>query len=407
MAPLPLEAWLIMISTILTVANLGQTLPPNGSFGGGSLLLVSFSFPNKEDVMARRNSTVLACYILASVCVCCFGIDQGEQPESHVHDRFKAMYDRLQPLHVYGKVIDQSGTGVDGTDVRVVWYTGRSLLGGGDERIETVIRSDSNGLWDFHADKPLRAFVSDAKKDGYECVSIEDADSNLLAPRLTKTNPVIVRLRKKGEETFLIVIPAINRENELIRVASPNSRTNGLDVFAQKARRASAGKYTDLIVAADFEPASGWWRVTYSATNGTDGIVVGSDLQYEAPKEGYQKAVVLAGPPYPRYLYLKSRAPVIYTRLDLDHNVWEGAATNRLLTINYKAWINPYGDRNLEYDRRVEQNWRVEEELTADAKQALEARRLPAKPDIGQRIKATNERVAKEKEERLQKRKVK
>lgn len=338
--------------------------------------------------------------VMLSVCVCSAGDAPKESLDSQTQNKFKEMYDRLQPLHVYGKVVDMNGSGIDGAEVRIVWYTGHSLLGAGEKRIETILISGTNGLWEFRAEKPLRAFVSDAKKDGYECVSIEDADSNLLDRLLTKTNPVVVRLRKKGEETFLVVVPAINRENELIRVASPNSQTNGLDVFTERARRAAAGKYTDLIVAADFDLASGWWRVTFSATNGTDGIVVSDDLLYEAPKEGYGKSVVRTGPPWPKYLYLRSRTPVIYTRLDLDCDVWNGSTTNRLLTINYKAWINPYGGRNLEYDQRVAQNWRVEEELTVEAKQALDAKRLPPRPDITQRIKATNERLEKEKAEK-------
>ena len=342
--------------------------------------------------------------VLTSVCVCQAGAAQeADSAMQTTRARFKEMYDRIQPAHIYGKVVDLDGQPVEGADVKVGWERATLLIGEADHGTETWVKSDVNGRWQFVIEKPHRAYVEEARKMCYEYSTRFNQDSmsrNLVEQPTALNAPVVTVIRKKGEETFLIVIPAVNRENELISVVSPNSQTNGLDVFMERARRAVAGKYTDLTVLADFEPSNGWWRVTYSATNGTDGVLVGSDFLYEAPKEGYTKVVVLAGPPWPKYLYLRSRTPVIYTRLDLDHDVWEGSVTNRVLQINYKAWINPYGERNLEYDRSLQSNWRVEEELTIEAKAALEKKSLPPKPDIPQRIKAMNEKMEKEKASR-------
>jgi hypothetical protein len=70
------------------------------------------------------------------------------------------------------------------------------------------------------------------------------------------------------------------------------------------------------------------------------------------------------------------------------------------LGITYKARVNPFGERNLEYDESVKRNWRVEKELTEEAKTAIVAGRRFPKPDIPQRIKAMGERVAREKAEK-------
>ena len=57
-------------------------------------------------------------------------------------------------------------------------------------------------------------------------------------------------------------------------------------------------------------------------------------------------------------------------------------------------------DRSLEYDDRLEINWRVREALTAESVAAIRSKRLPPKPDISQRIKETNERVVREEAEK-------
>lgn len=139
-------------------------------------------------------------------------------------------------------------------------------------------------------------------------------------------------------------------------------------------------------------------RGVYRATNGTDGIVLCDNFLYAAPEEGYRKEVVLQSPSRrPKYLYLRSRSPAVYSRVLLEHDSWREPDTGENFRIRYKAWVNPYAERNLEADERVtKNNWRTGDELTEEAVQAIRSGRLPPKPDIGRRIRETNEKVARE-----------
>jgi len=96
-------------------------------------------------------------------------------------------------------------------------------------------------------------------------------------------------------------------------------------------------------------------------------------------------------------MYLRSRSPAIYSRVLLKHDDLQETNKGIGFRIIFESWANPYGERNLEYDSRLEENWYVKDELRTEAKAAIEAGRLPPKPDIAQRIKALNERLEKEK----------
>ena len=133
------------------------------------------------------------------------------------------------------------------------------------------------------------------------------------------------------------------------------------------------------------------------------GEIAGTNLLYEAPPEGYQKEVIFGEQPWPTYLYLRSRALPVYARVDLTYYQWKGGDTNQVMRIAYKAWVNPFGERNLEYDQQVEGSLRVKRALTEESSLAVKAGRLFPRPDIGRRIKETAERVAKDKAERERK----
>jgi hypothetical protein len=326
------------------------------------------------------------------------GVENDQTEKSENRDRtarFKEIYETIQPVHVYGKVIDQNGVPVDRAEVKVVWYTAGMLVGVNNERHEKWVLTNLAGLWDIRLEKPWRAFVLDAKKSGFECIEIHDADHNLLNPRLTKENPVLIRLRKKGEESFLI-----RREgSRAIRVQSPHSQTNGLDLMAERLNKLSWNSYMDVQIAVNWLPNSNKWEMTLSAPHEADGLLVVTNLLYEAPQEGYVNNTTVDGPPWPQYVYLRSRMPPVYSRLDLECNPW-GAGTNQMFGLSYKAWVNPYGERNLEYNQELEKNWRVEKELAAEAKAAIEAGTRPTKPDIQKRIQEMGERLVREKVEK-------
>ncbi len=330
---------------------------------------------------------------------CEAGQDTNDAPDVQARrSRFKEVFDRLQPIVVHGKVIDQDANAVAGAQVKIGWESARFLAGNPDPGQVSWVTSDASGSWEFRIEKPHRAFVGDACKPGYEYVYTKDSDKNLVESKTTKKEPAIVRLRRKGETTFLIIIPSGNRiGNQLARVLSPHSQTSRVDLLAEQGAKPAAASYTDLQTAVNFDGTSGKWTVTYSATNGTDGIVISSDLLYEAPQQGYREAVVVNGPPWPRYLYLRSRTPAIYARLDLEHSTWKESETNQGIRIGYKAWINPYGSRNLEYESDLAGQWQLRKQLEREAKADLLQNKRPAKPDLPTLVKEAKEKAEKDK----------
>jgi len=185
---------------------------------------------------------------------------------------------------------------------------------------------------------------------------------------------------------------------DAIRVFAPNFQTNSVNVLWNR-EDGKKRRYLncDFTVAAEKGSSSNTWVVTYTAINEAGGLIFTNKLLYVAPADGYQRKVTLNGPPWPKYMYLRSRSPVIYSRVLLKHDDLQETNKGIGFRIIFESWANPYGERNLEYDSRLEENWYVKDELRTEAKAAIEAGRLPPKPDIAQRIKALNERLEKEK----------
>jgi len=313
--------------------------------------------------------------------------------------RLRESYASVQAARVSGRVVDLDGNPVAEAEVKISWSRATFLIGMPESPTETWIKSDVRGEWFFPLDKPDCIYVMDAAKDGYEFVHSKYPCQDLVGlSRRTKGAPVVVRMRKKGEATFLI-----RREGpRAIRAHSPHSQTNGLDLMEERPDRLRAESYADIQLAINWLPNSNRWEVVFSAPNGADGLLVGTNLLYEAPQDGYQKNVAVSDPPWPQHVYLRSRKQPIYSRIDLEYYPWKGSDTNQVLGICYKAWVNPFGERNLEYDQRASQSRRTERELTQEAKTAIEKGRRYQKPDIEQRIKATNERLEKEKAAKAQ-----
>lgn len=311
----------------------------------------------------------------------------------------KRIYDSMNPLSVFGRVVDEAGIAIADADVKVFLERATYMVGVQDHGSSTWVRTDANGLWRFSADKPSRVFVEEVRKAGYEYstrTNERTISRNLAQNRTTAESPVVTIMRQKGQTTFLI-----KREGRTsMRAQSPHSQTNRLDLMEERPDRMKPDGYEDLRVALNWSAASNSWSVTFSAPGEGSGVLAGTELLYEAPSDGYQKEVTIGCPPWPTYLYLRSRALPVFARVDLMYHPWKGGDTNQVMRIAYKAWINPFGERNFEYDESLKRSWRVENELTEEAKTAIMAGRRFPKPDIPQRIKAMGERVAREKDEK-------
>jgi len=329
------------------------------------------------------------------------GEDKDQRTDAQ-RRQFKELYDRLTPVTIYGKVVDEKGEPLPDTEVKVGWERATYLIGASDFGSEIWVKTDANGRWVFDLSKPSRAFVEDVRKSGYDYSRHDEtlgSGRNLVLKKTTYESPVVTIMRRMGQPTFLIY-----REGRApMRAQSPHSRTNRLDLMEERPDKMKPDGYEDLRVALNWSAASNSWSLTFSAPGEGAGVIAGTNLLYEAPSEGYREEVSFGEPPWPTYLYLRSRALPVYARVDLTYYPWKGGDTNQVMSIAYKAWVNPFGERNFEYDQQVETSLRVKRALTEESSLAVKSGRRFPRPDIGRRIKETAERVAKEKAEREQK----
>jgi hypothetical protein len=298
----------------------------------------------------------------------------------------------MKPVSISGRVVDAEGNTVPDVEICISWERPIYITHGKDEVKREWVKSDAKGFWQIAVGKADSMHIISARKAGYQYVPGSEAGKNFSEVRSENAASVILKLRKNGETTFLIRRDQV----QIIRATSPYSQTNDVDLL--KERRSEPVRNVDFKVVANYVPAKNIWSMTYCAANGADGIIVGEECLNKAPEEGYQQTITINKPPYPKYLYLRSRSPTVYSRLEMDYVEGKPTATNSIMCVLCKGWINPYGDRNLEYDNRLEASWRVVDELNAEAKQAFDVKKLPQKPDIPQRIMAMNEQVAREKE---------
>lgn len=328
--------------------------------------------------------------------------------------RMKEIF-RKQDVEItfYGKVIDQNGDFIKDANVEIHNTQFNPDMDELFGQVKTVhVQTDATGLFSVENEKGRSVDVEGISKAGYEylraqnpATSFEFSKDTFPKPFVAdRSSPVIFKLRKKGEATFLVVSPNGNRSSDdLIRTKGTNCMSQTLDLFAWDADagwRRCATPNADLRIDASFDAEKRNWIVTYAVTNGTGGLIISDSLFYEAPAAGYvpQATVIVTNQEQGCYLYLKSRTPAIYSRIFFNQRYNNRGDPS--LRLYCKAWVNPYGERGLEYDTSLEASWRVVDELKNEAIAAIRENKLPPKPDIPQRIKTINEKLEKEKSEK-------
>ncbi len=125
-------------------------------------------------------------------------------------------------------------------------------------------------------------------------------------------------------------------------------------------------------------------------------------MLYEAPATGYvQQASVLVTERYQKcYLYLRSRTPAVYTRILFEQDPLHDSHDGESLRLFYKEWINPYGERNLEYETGMDAQYLLRKQMEREIKTDFRQNKRPEKPDLPKRIREFNEKLQKEKAEK-------
>jgi len=313
------------------------------------------------------------------------------------------------PITFVGKVIDQYGLPVVNADVEIHLHH-FSLTAEYYEDIQDIhIKSDKNGAINLRNKKGNSIYIETIKCDGYEYNRNENPDDSFsywdefseraIVP--DKTNPVIFRLRKKGEPTYLIEWEDYTPH---IFYARATDEVWYLDLVWPDFRPAHHTNlnvgygfqpmYTDATVIVRSNQDHAAYNICFTAPDASGGIMETNVLMYTAPESGYQTNLVYSVPIIGKemyetnaFFYIKSRGGKIYARINayfLSYGYYNGG-----VIVSFHTWANPYGERNLENEPRLKYDTR--QRLHDEAQAALLAGKLPPKPDIPKLLKTEGE----------------
>lgn len=325
----------------------------------------------------------------------------------------------MAPIKFYGKVVDQNGFPVVNATI-IIAVSIPMLIPRAKPTYERY--SNGKGIFFFDGVKGGNLYIRSITKNGYEDLSHGDKTSFIY--RKDRTNrhvpnpekPVIFHMRKKGENpVFLIAdkhfdigvrLPATENYYNFILTKRLKSK------YREECKLIETNNY-DLKVAAVFDEEKSDWTVTLTATGENSGFAISDQFLSEAPEQGYEKKFVFTQHVVTdaermehlenyewvkkknkfkyenQYLYIKSRNPVIFTRMRLG-----GLSVNEeWVDINCSFWTNPYGQRNLE---AMEVPYGMGKYFYAPVKNAFLEGKRPEKPDVKKiwgEFKKTHERV--------------
>lgn len=295
-----------------------------------------------------------------------------------------------------GKVLDQNNNTVDGASVEVhISHFSPDINEYFCAIKEISIRTDKTGLFSVEKERGENIYINGISKPGYEYIlqqntnrSFEYFNHGIQKPFVPdKNNPIIFRLRKQKDATFLLENIDWN-----CHISSNESGTaRGYDFIRQTHVRNLAKPVLngeplvcDILGKATFNTNDAKWTVVLAPGNTNGGIIASDQLLYEAPQNGYQLEYVFVPEdrkPKPKYIYLRSRDPAIYTRIEITHVT----AIKEYFNLKGKSVTNPYGDRNLE--KALNLPYEVTKQLTDEVKSCFRKNKRPSKPDLPKLIR--------------------
>lgn len=310
-------------------------------------------------------------------------------------------------IDFYGRVLDQDDRPVEGAVV-VVGIRHFSLVSTyfmGSKNID--VKTDQGGFFEISGHRGSDVFIGGISREGYEYMlsqnpvnSFDYGGSNEPAFVPDKNDPVIFRMRKKLKNRTLMFekprsgIQVLLKESGLLK---------GTDFIEGKRTRRpedkvkdSLSEKCDLWYQATYDEETGEWNVVLKPGGPNGGILVNDQKLFVGPEDGYQQEWSFVPEsrknPKTNFVYLKSRSPAIFSRLE----IFSVVVTDGFVRIRWKVTTNPYGDRVLDsvdfppYSTKpeIERIYQVGDRLEEEAKAALREGRLPPRPKIMALIEA-------------------
>ena len=324
-------------------------------------------------------------------------------------DKMLRMKEALQKqdahISFFGKVVDQNNTPVTGASVHlhiIHFSPDMEKLFGASKPLECT--TDDRGLFSVEKEIGRSLYVDSIAKDGYDGSALLNTQRNFqFSARgdqkpfvANRKSPAIFQLRKQGGASFCLEVKywdcQVSRKD--------SGKPKGYDFIRQEPLRDLAkpvlsgeALVCDLQVKATVNANDTTWTAVLSPGNTNGGIIVSEQLLYEDPDTGYQTEYTFTPedrkPVKAKYVYLKSRDPAIFTRLEIEHI----NANKDFFRLSGKSVTNPYGDRNLE--QATDLPYEVTKQLTDEAKASFRQNKRPTKPDLPKLVKEVKEKADK------------
>jgi len=260
-------------------------------------------------------------------------------------------------FNYFGKVIDQHGEPVIGAKITGS-YSYYPLIPNGDftssskgfERI-----SDANGLFSILDKKGISIRIGLIEKEGYEfeksrLYMFDRGGIKMLKEIGNPDKPVIFKAWKKTEAEHLVY-------SEGFYGFYKSGQPYTIDLYKEK--KTEGVTIGDLAITFKRDPSGSRirpssWAVSVKVLGG--GLVENQDVfMNEAPNEGYvpswnisfKKGTLNYQPEIEKHFYLKSRGGNAYSKVKMRFLPYYKDGVD---VIEIKAWLNPNGSQNLQYD---------------------------------------------------------
>jgi len=259
-------------------------------------------------------------------------------------------------ISFYGQILDQDNQPLTGIQIEGHYSFFNTVIPTLEpEQKKVAFTSDTNGRFEFEDEKGLSLQLQVQPKEGYEFKNngILIIPFQVGAPVIsTPDKPYIFHAFKKGQTEPLIVGGMVFYD------CKPDGRWYAADLKSKQIMEGESNGEFKISVTSPFG-SMGHTNQDWSIR--IEEIRVGlieetnDPFMYQAPESGYQSSWSYAQqagePKYKREVhskfYLKSQDGSMYGRMNMD--ILVGGRDGPAIEIHY--WLNPFGSRNLEYDK--------------------------------------------------------
>ncbi|MDI6809905.1 MAG: hypothetical protein QME66_13205 [Candidatus Eisenbacteria bacterium] len=363
-------------------------------------------------MMLKNEKFLLPLILLVSVSAMADNNDLSPMEREGAEKKMSLMKAIVQKRDVaitfYGKVVDQNNAPVVGAnaEIHIQHFSPKESEFFGQIKTITV-QTDNTGVFSVEKETGSSLYIQGISKAGHDGALLTDQNRSFQyfeepghpKPFVAgKKSPVVFRMRKQGDTTFLM-----NTVDWSCQVsANESGQTKGYDLIrATPVRDIAQLVLNDEPLVCDFKMKAVFntndttWAVVLSPGNTNGGIIVSEQLLYEAPDTGYQPEYVFTPqdqkPLKTKYVYLRSRDPAIYSRLEVEYCT----VAKRFIRLRGRSVTNPYGDRN--FEQAGDLPYEATKQLADEAKASFRQNKRPSKPDLPKLVKEAKDKAEKDK----------